>query len=556
MKWNELRTPLLLNGEWEFCMDPEEKLADAVIAGAPGVSWRKVNVPSDFWHACPERFNYEGVCWFRKRFIMPEGAKGRKAFVRFNAVNYTATVLLNGKFVGRNEQGHLPFEYEATSSIREDQTQELLVAVDNRRERGQLPTYFGWRNAGGIVRDVTLFTAGEVRLERPVIRAEIDGHTCVQLKYSGTPAQDTEAVISVFDNAANLLAQKKAMLGSGDEIVMQIDNPRLWSPDAPVLYELQVEIPGEDWISEKFGYRTIEARDGKILLNGKELFLKGFNHHEDNAVTGGAVYREQTLADFENMKRAGANFVRMCHYPHDESAAELADELGLILLEEVPVYWVPTSNAGRLTLQEVKLKQVHHNGMEMLRRLIERDRNHPSVCIWSVSNEVDETEPEINEMNDALVQYARQLDNTRLCVHVSIGSAPRCEQADRIYRYDDVICVNYYPSMGRVQDPGQWLKDEILRIKGLYPGKPMIVMEFGYATEMARDGVLDQEAQEKCILSEYPAVRECAEGIAVWLYADHLWQRTSGKELSCYGLVTRDRQPKKAFDAYSKLMKE
>ena len=187
------------------------------------------------------------------------------------------------------------------------------------------------------------------------------------------------------------------------------------------------------------GFRGIKTRGTDLLLNGKKIFLMGFNRHEDSPRTDAAFDAETMRRDLKMMKEAGCNFIRLCHYPHHPAELDLCDELGLLAKCEIPMwgdYWgeeaFRKNHAARSEAAE-----------RQLRKMIARDRNHPSVIIWSVSNETCEQEPAVTETNRRLVRLAKELDPSRLATHVS----NRWQGPDSRWHEDDIICCNGYPAV-------------------------------------------------------------------------------------------------------------
>jgi len=575
MIYSKQRAFLDLNGEWKFCMDPNGIKSDDITAESSSVAWRPVDIPCDIAHACPEQPDYIGPCWFRKKFDMPENMRGKRVVIRFEAVNYIAAVFLNGKFIGRSIHGFLPFEFDITKHILSDSPNILLVMTDHRRKYGEIPTYFGWKNAGGIIRDVLIYITDETYIERARIQTELSGETNITVDITGSISPDMQLKIELIESSTG--KQKAEGIYNAQKnqtIKFWPDKIEFWSPEIPNLYICKLSLAGKntyDCVETVYGYRRLEVKNGQFYLNGAPYFLKGYNYHEDNCKTGGAVCREIQESDLRVMKESGANFIRS-HYPHDRRVMELADELGFIWMAEIPLnalflhgFSVPAgANAN-----EARLNQAFHNAKEMLSMLLERDWNHPCVCFWSVSNESNELEIRVNDINDALLQYVKALDPGRLCAHVSMGGMFTQENIDRIYRYDDVICVNCYPIIGKRQharDFGRDLsgvrqswRDTIEWIKSHYLEKPVIVTEFGYVTDRPYDGIISEDIQCECIEAEYKIIREYAQGAALWVYADHPWPPeivSEGYDLSTYGLFRRDRTPKKAYEVYKKLLRE
>ncbi len=562
------RWRLSLDGDWRFRMDPDGTIAQEALADAP-IFWRKTTVPGDLAHACPEEPDYEGRCCFAREFSLPRETEGRRLVLRFEAVNYAAAVYLNGTYVGGSAQGFLPFECEIGAQAVFGKPNRLLVLTDSRREDGELPSVFYWRNAGGIVRGVSVYATPPCHLARVSADGTPEGLTRLKAVLGGTVPEGAALSVELFGPEGGRAAVRTLPAAAEISCEIPVEEPALWSPDSPALYRavftLETEA-GTDQLETAYGYRRIEARDGKILLNGEPIFLKGFDRHEDHPACGGAADRAAVDADFARIKDSGANFVRMCHYPHDPYELRRADELGLILLAEIPLNaWLIPWGVPE-TVQGKRLGQTYENAKEMLRRMIERDRSHPSVCFWSVSNETNEALPEVTAVNDALLQYARLLDPSRLCVHVSMLPFRENGRAGVCFRYDDVICVNLYPSAsGRIRRNGDYdlaesalsLRETVGELSALYPGKPVLVTEFGYPTGLLTDGVRDEAFQAECVAAEYPVLREIAAGAALWVFADHLWPRRNreGREISPYGALRRDRVPRPLWAVYSALMR-
>ena len=256
------------------------------------------------------------------------------------------------------------------------------------------------------------------------------------------------AKAEVVDADGKLLAQingrpTRLIAGASLNIDLsgRIADIRPWSPRDPALYTLRVQMSGGgrmlDSVERRFGFRRIERKGTQLLLNGEPIYLTGFNRHEDSPTTGMATDLKTARQDLLEMKRGGANFVRLCHYPHHPGELDLCDELGLLVMSEIPLWqWNAqqedaASNARKLAAAK-----------RQLQRMIVRDRNHPSVIFWSVSNENHEQQPIVRDGNRELVELARKLDPTRLAVHVSSFF-----WADGAFDKDDVICINGYPNI-------------------------------------------------------------------------------------------------------------
>ena len=222
-----------------------------------------------------------------------------------------------------------------------------------------------------------------------------------------------------------------------------------WSPGSPALYRLRARLLAEgqaaDEAEARIGFRRIEVGQGGLLLNGRPIFLTGFNRHEDSPRTGMVPDMQTARRDLEDMVRMGCNFVRLCHYPHDPRELDLCDELGLLAMAEVPLWqWTGLEEGEEAAARKLECAK------RQLSNMIRRDINHPSIVFWSVSNETMEDRPEVAAGNRELVLVARELDPTRLATHVSMKW-----WRDPHFEADDVVCVNAYPAWrGRPADGG------------------------------------------------------------------------------------------------------
>ncbi len=567
--YDKIRKPFDLNGDWLLIEDNAEngmyfqKVGDLDL-------WRKITVPSDIATCYPERPYNTGVFWYRKTFTLDDAYASRRIVLHFDAVNCLSHIYLNGKYVGVNEQGFLPFDVDITEAVKFNKENELLVRVDMRRKQGQIPTSFYWKNYGGILRDVCIYSTDFSYIDKAHVEAHSDGRAIFNTKIVSDKNLIQKIIIKDADEKIIFETENKAEAEL--KVETKAKNISLWSVDTPTLYTAEISLLKNGEIIDKkairFGYRDIGITDGKICLNGKEIFLKGFNRHEDHPKSGGAACEEVVKADFKMIKESGANFIRMCHYPHDERELDEADELGLLLLVEIPLCAYMTDCFGIENPEDPRHNDVvYRNARENLIRMINRDRNHPSVIIWSVSNENNEPESTVVlDNHKALIQLAHKLDPTRPATHVSMHS--RHPKRDTFFIYDDVICVNTYATLlGRktrrdenydFKKSRQMLHETISGLKTSYPGKPVIISEFGYCTGVAFDSVDDEKIQAEAVKTEFLAIKEFGEGASVWLFADHKWPddpKLPGT-LSTYGLLNRDRTKKEAYDVFCELLKQ
>ena len=352
-----------LNGYWQVIVDPFDNGKSAKFFRddkpkdkSDRVEYSfdaspSVNVPGDWNTQREQLLFYEGPVWYRRQFDYHK-REGKRVFIYFGAVNYQASVYLNGEKLGDHEGGFTAFNFESTSLLK-DGRNDLIVEVSNVRRADAVPALkFDWWNYGGITRDVMLVELSStfiedysVQLKRGSTR-EISGW----VKFNG-PGSSHEVRIQIPEAKIDL----KTPTTPGGTVQFEIDASeaacgkkpskecngalQLWSPENPKLYHVVVSGEG-DSVEDEIGFRTIEVQGARILLNGKPIFLRGVSMHEEAPFREGRAFSAadaQTLLGW--VKDLGCNFVRFAHYPHNENEIRLADRMGLLVWSEIPVYW-------------------------------------------------------------------------------------------------------------------------------------------------------------------------------------------------------------------------
>ena len=487
------RQTMTLNGKWHYIVDPYEngyydyrhepldaapnptrgyfldhkpadrsELVEYDFDAAPTIM-----VPGD-WNSQDERlYYYEGTIWYRRKFDFAPSSPERRVFLHFGAANYQADVYLNGHKLGRHVGGFTPFEFEITGKLKAADNS-LIVKVDDARHADAVPTVnTDWWNYGGLTRDVTLVEtpAAFIRDYRLQLAPGTTNRIVGSVQLDGAKS-GTAVTLSIPEAGITVRSQSGANgIATFDT---QASRLNLWSPQHPQLYNVKLTA-GADSISDRIGFRTIAVRGSDILLNGRPTFLRGISLHEENPLRGGRAYSvEDARLLLGWAKELGCNFVRLAHYPHNEHMARVADEMGLMLWEEVPVYWtIQWENPETLA-----------NAKNQLTQLIERDRSRASVIVWSVANETPVSEPRTRFLK-TLVDTARALDNTRL---VSAAMEVRIDPDDNNHRivddpfgaYTDLLSFNQY--IGWYDG----LPDKLQQIRWtLGYAKPVMISEFG-----------------------------------------------------------------------------
>ena len=502
-------------------------------------------VPGD-WNSQDEKLlYYEGTIWYRRTFDYKKTKTDNRVFVHFGAVNYESDVYLNGKKLGKHIGGFTPFNYEITGLLKEKDNS-LVVKVDNKRKREAVPTLnTDWWNYGGITRDVTLVEVSNVFIQDYLVQLkkgannEISGY--VQLN---NPISQQVVKIEIPELKVSALA-KTDSTGKANFTVKPTKIER-WSPENPKLYQVYVSY-NDNKVTDKIGFRTIETRGTDILLNGKSIFLRGISIHEENALRGGRAYSIQDAKMLLNSaKELNCNYVRLAHYPHSENMIRLADEMGILVWEEDPVYW--TIQWENTTTFE--------NANQQLSDVISRDKNRACVIIWSMANETPVSEARTNFLKK-LAEHARSLDNTRLIsaaleVHHNPANPNERIVEDPFADYVDIVSFNqyvgWYDGLPENCDNISWV---------IKYNKPVMISEFGGGALQGLHGDIHtrwtEEYQEDLytknlkMLSKIPQLR----GMTPWILYDFRspkrvlpniqdgWNRK--------GLISQNGTKKKAF---------
>jgi len=548
-----------LCGVWKFKPNPWGGGEDGTYA-RPDYDprrWPEVQLPCDFDSFAPILDAYEGTGWFRRNVVIPDEWRGKRVVLHFEGVNYQAKVWVNGVEAGEHQDGFLPFDVPLDTLAEFGCENLIVVRVDNTRRDGDVPgLQRGWRTYGGILREVGLVATDPLHIDHTTIVAEPSpggGALSIRAEIANDRPEAVEAdlTVRIADNGESLAntASKSVTLGPGEraELLLEhvIENAKQWSPDEPNLYTASIELRTggrvADETTTRFGFRKIEAKDGKLLLNGEPIFLTGFNRHEDSPRTNMSPDMPLARRDLVEMKEAGSNFVRLCHYPHHPAEIDICDELGLLVMDEIPLYWWLGCKENK---DEAICAQTLAAAKRQLTGMIRRDINHPSIIFWSVSNENLDQQPEVADGNRELARLAKQLDPTRLAVHVSSQWVEHPTFED-----DDVMCVNGYPG-GKTE----YWRDNLQKLHEKFPDKPIFVTEFGSPSfEGIRGGAYSEDAHAGLIESEFAGMQApfiC--GAIIWCWADHPWPAaTFGFAFhlgtSPYGVVTRERRKLKPF---------
>lgn len=557
------RTTVGLDGTWNTIIDPYETgLGSRFFENAKPKAQSdlveydfehspKLHVPGDWNTQRDSLLFYEGPMWYQRDFSYHK-RPGLRTFLYFGAANYFARVWVNGKKLGEHVGGFTPFDFDATDQLTEGDNS-VVVEVDNTRHADAVPALkTDFWNYGGLTRSVRLVEVPATYIANYSVQLAkgkanvIDGW--VQM---GGAARSSEVLVEIPEIH---LKQSAQVDGSGRAVFQFPAHVELWSPENPKLYRVLISAEG-DSVADEIGFRTIETRGSQILLNGKPIFLRGIAMHEEAPFRSGRAFSEEddrTLLTWA--KDLGCNFVRLAHYPYNEDMLRLADKMGLMVWEEIPVYWdIQWQNPSTL-----------ENAKSQLREIIARDHNRAAIAIWSMSNETP-ISPERTEFLKSLASYARQLDSTRLIAsalnHWDHNGPDERTVSDPLGEFLDVIGVNeymgWYESKVDDMDHTQW--------KFAYD-KPVVVSEFGAGalfnlhgdaqtrfTEEYQANVFDHQ------LGMWQRVPQLA-GMSPWVLMDFRSPRRPLPGIQDYfnrkGIISDQGQRKQAFYVLQKFYKE
>ncbi|MGD8777920.1 MAG: glycoside hydrolase family 2 TIM barrel-domain containing protein [Ignavibacteria bacterium] len=559
------RTFTSLNGKWKYVVDHYETGQIGFMPLYKNIKQKDKTdrveynfdlaqtlwVPGSWNTQKPELFYYEGSIWYRKTFDKENIDKSKRYFVYFGAANYISTITLNGEILGKHEGGFTPFCYEVTDLLKEKGNY-LIVGVSNTRSNDYIPSKVtDWFNHGGITRDVKLIEVPKTFISNYFISLDKTTLNESTKRINGTLKLEGEALPKTAKVVIPELKieQEISVDASGiTNFTIDADNIELWSPETPKLYDVTIEA-GNDKISDKIGFRTIATEGKQILLNGKPIFLRGICLHDENPLRRD---RANSIDDARLVlgwaKELGCNFMRLAHYPHQENIVRLADQMGILLWEELPLYW--GINWGN---QEVLQK-----AKKQYTEIINRDYNRACSIIWSIANETGPT-PARNEFLKSLANHIRSLDNTRLLSAAckkdqAVDGHPDAEYTinDPIIEFLDIISFNEYLGWyGGL--PKECRKKTITSNSD----KPIIASEFGggalqgfYADSLTRWS----EDYQEYLYKENIAMSDRIDGFAgmtPWILADFMsplrqlpnvqdgWNRK--------GLISEKSRKKKAF---------
>lgn len=566
-----------LDGLWRFAVDsPETPRPWAATLDTP----LEAAVPSSYndLFTDPAIRDHVGWVWYQRTVRVPRGWAGERVVVRVEAATHEGVVYVGDTEVARHVGGYLPFEADVTDLVEAGQEFRLTIGVNNELTMETIPPgvieigadgtrrqkYFhDFYNYAGLARSVWLSSRPQVHVEDVTVVTELDGTTGV-VRYDAVVAGEGTIRATLRGADGSVVGSAEAAAAS-----IMVDGATLWRPGAAYLYDLTLEalVDGEvvDEYTLPVGIRTVEVRGSDVLINGEPFYFTGFGKHEDSAVRGKGHDDAFLVHDFQLLDWIGANSFRTSHYPYAEEVLDFADRHGIVVIDETPAVGLNLGLIGGITgAPSLKTWSPETIGdaaqaahAQVLRELVARDKNHPSVVMWSITNEPASNEEGAREYFEPLVQLTRELDPSRPVTFVNVMMAQA--GTDLVADLFDVICLNryqgWYTHTGDLPAAELALEAELREWARLY-GKPLIMTEYGADTMPGLHSVWDQpwtEEYQTAMLDMFHRVHDRIPevvGEQVWNFAD--FQTSNGifrVDGNRKGVFTRDRRPKAAAHA-------
>jgi beta-glucuronidase len=570
MTGTDRRPALSLDGEWASIVDPyfsglfsfhhQEKTNGFFLnrKAQPGDPFPteydfskapRLKVPGDWNTQRDSLLFYEGPMWYERDFDY-QPREHTRIFLHVGAANYRSWFWVNGKKVCEHEGGYTAFQCEVTPVIKSGPNF-VVTAIDNTRHEDNVPTLeTDWWNYGGLTREVSLVEVPDAFIDQYDLHLSrtgdsIDGWVHVT---GGAAGSSVNVGIAELNAKANARVDESGRA----QVHFPVQGLERWSPENPKLYKVSL-LADKDSIEDLIGFRTIETRGTQILLNGKPVFLRGISIHAEAPFRTGRAYSEkdaETLLGWA--KELGCNFVRLAHYPHDETMLRAADRMGMLVWSENPVYWaLQFDNPKVLAKAEQQLDEE-----------IGTLRNHASIILWSMANETPNNEARTHFI-ETLAGRARGLDPTRLVTAALLVRADGHTKVvdDPLGQALDVIGVNeyigWYEQRPETADITNWK---------IGFDKPLIVSEFGGGAKAGLHGDENQrwteEYQANIYRHQLPMLNRIPQlrGMSPWILMDF---RSPNRmltgiqdEFNRKGLISEQGQKKQAFYVLQKAYRD
>ena len=567
---NATRETKNLDGLWSFALD-REKL--------PGSTQMAVPASYNDIGADPAVRHHVGSVWYQRTVWIPAGWQGRRIVLHLESATHRATVWVDDAEVVSHEGGYQPFEVDITDHVRPGAETRLTVEVDNTLSFQTIPPgvveetpqgrrqryWHDFFNYAGIHRSVWLSATDPTHLDDVTVRTDLDGLTGLvhyDVEVAGATG-DAEVSVILRDAAGSEVAGATGATGT-----LTVPDVQRWEPGRGYLYDLELQLRrGSELVDsyhQSVGVRTVAVDGTRFLINGEPFHFTGFGKHEDIGVLGKGHNDAYMLHDFALLEWIGANSLRTSHYPYAESVLDYADRHGFVIIDETAAVGLNMGLGGGIfgaqgyptfsdeTINETT-QQVH---ARHIRELIARDKNHPSVVLWSIANEPESETEAAEEYFRPLFDVAREADPTRPVGFVNVMMAPHGQC--RVSQFADVLMLNryygWYVFTGDLDAAEAAWAAELTAWAG--EGKPIIITEYGADTYPGLHSITAEPWSEEYQIAYLDMNHrvfdriDAVVGEQVWNFADFATTsgivRVGGNKK---GVFTRDRQPKAAAHA-------
>ncbi len=571
-----------LDGLWRFVVDSDGvgREQEWWRAALPGTV--RIPVPSSYNDLLvdPAVHDHVGDVWYQRSVFIPRGWAGQRVVVRFEAATHRAVVWVGDDRVAEHEGGYTPFEADLTALVEPGQEVRLTVVVNNELTWQSIPPgivevaadgrrrqhyYHDFFNYAGLHRSVWLCSTPPTHLADVTVVTDIDAGAGL-VRYSAVVEEAGATTVGVVLRDAQGVVVAE---GSGDGSTLRVADPELWQPGRGYLYDLQVDVVDGSRLVDRYvlpvGIRTVEVDGTRFLINGNPFYFRGFGKHEDIEVHGRGHDDAAMVHDFALLGWIGANSFRTSHYPYAEEVLDHADRQGIVVIDETAAVGLNLGIGGgmfgggsRTTFSDETIdrrtQDVHRRAIE---ELVARDKNHPSVVLWSIANEPESHTDAARDYFQPLFAAARRADPTRPVGFVNMMFAPpdKCTVSDLA----DVIMINryygWYSETGDLALAERNLESE-LRAWAETHAKPILMTEYGADTMAglhSADAAVWSEEYQVALLDVYHQVFDRIDAVVgeqVWNFADFATApsiiRVGGNRK---GVFTRDRRPKMAAHA-------
>jgi len=505
----------------------------------------RMSIPGD-WNGQDVSLTwYDGLVWFRRTLDLAELPAGRQ-LLHIGAANYRALVYVNGEKVGEHEGGFTPFAFDVTDKLVVGRNS-IVIGVDSEHDDHSVPTpVIDWKNYGGITRPVHLVSLPDNYVHDYFVRLDSDGRLIADVRLGGSEVAGRTVRVNIPDLDIKLRG-KSDQSGNASFAIDSPNDLQRWSPTSPKLYDVIIGTADNE-VADRIGFRTITADGSDILLNGERIFLRGISIHEEAiGATPSRAMNDVRARELLSIAKQdlNANFVRLAHYPHADVMTRVADELGLLVWSEIPVYWdIDFDNENTLALAK-----------QMQRENIIRDRNRASIAMWSVANETPQTEERLAFLGE-LIDDVRRLDDTRLVTaalyNVRSEGGVRVVD-DPLGQLIDVVSVNTYQGWY-----GGMSLEKVSSVEWRNPsGKPFMFSEFGAGALYGFQDPDKEKFSEDFQAAYYEVTIEMAKkapdlaGVSPWILKDFLSPRRMNWKYQEYwnrkGLISPEGHKKEAF---------